>query len=80
VQRGNNEIGPEAGPVLPNPPALVFRAVLGGRLLEETIGFALLDILRWMETGEMPPDDFSFFVMFETARAAVPTGDVPFWV
>ena len=72
----DDDIRPEARPVLSNSPALVLHASGGGSRREQAPGFAGGDILGRVKKREVAADDLTRLVLLDGKRALIPGRDL----
>src|SRR5262249_40251480 len=77
VQRRDDDVGPEPGPVLADPPALVLEPARGRRHAQLVGGPAGRHGLGGVEAGEVLADDLLGPVALDALRPGVPRADVP---
>ena len=72
VYRCYDDVGPEYGPILANPPAFVFEAALLARDSQLMVRPLASGRLGRVEHREMPPDDFGFRITLDVLGTGVP--------
>ena len=77
AQGRDDDIGPEAGAILANPPALVLHAPIPDRGREFRLRLAMIEVLGGIEDREVPADDLLGLIALDPLGPGVPTDDVP---
>ena len=80
AERGDHDVRPESGTVLPDAPTLVLHPALARRYFKLPRRLSARDVLGRVEDRKMPSDDLIGCVALEAKRALVPAQDVPGWV
>jgi hypothetical protein len=77
AHRRDDDVGPEERAVLPQPPAFVLEAALGGGDLQFLLRNTLLDPLLRIEAREVLAEDLVLTIALEALRSGVPADDSP---
>ena len=74
--RIDDDVGPEASPVLPDAPALGLETALLGRDAQCALGQPRAAVLRGIEAREVPADDLLLAIALQALGPGVPADDV----
>src|SRR5919202_2045936 len=79
-QGGNDDIRPDPLPVLPPPPALVFKLTRLGCYLQCLLRLTLLNVFFGVKAGEMLTNDLFSSITLNALSPFIPTHHTPVWV